>query len=113
MNKEGIIEFLRPNLRKIWITIFIFFIIPVQFVDLGSAISGFSNSSGVSQIVPFGGIMTIGLIIANIQTSLPAFTNLNILWALSSLILSYFFSCLIIYFYNRLKPLNKKSKADI
>ena len=103
MNKEGIIKFLIPDWKKILIATFIFFIIPVQFVDLGRTVSGFGNSSRVTEIVPFGGIMAIGLIIANIRTSLPVFTNLNILWFLSSLIISYLLSCLVIHFYNKFK----------
>ena len=103
MNREKVINFLRPNWRKIYVWIIVSIIIvltifirnifvpiplgplsitygyPLPFYSAG----GFRQAYWIALFEPF-------------------------LWI--NLFIGYIVSCLIIYFYNKFKPLNKKFK---
>jgi len=93
-------RFLKPDWRKIVLFVIFFLISPAQFINLISI----PENPQPTQLVPLlGGFFTIGLIIANVKTGISIFTNLNMIFFILSIIISYFLSCLIIWIYIKLK----------
>jgi len=95
----GLKEFLNLDWRRIILFIILFLFFPAQFIDL---ISIPENPQPTRFVPLFGGFQTIVLIFANLSGGrVPIFTNLNVMFFIFSLVVSYFLSCLIIWIYEK------------
>lgn len=127
MNKESIIEFLKPDWRKILLVVIIFvlFPVPVHVQSAGCSTELTFVWFPVPVYVPraecctealcavyeeYWTIMFFGLSLFDIILQGPIFSFEYVALLSFFIVSSYLLSCLIVYFYDKFKPLNKKFK---